>query len=118
MGINEMIAVRPASLVLAGGALLSSMLNGLTTSPLFDSVMFYFVPMLPGVLRRGDFSFYLNGVFIAVMSLALAGVPARIYERLRGGDGSPVVSHAVWFATAMLLAIPGGLGAIGYFEIE
>ena len=107
-----------ARCLLAIGAGCVSLLNGLATSPLFDSVMFYLAPMVPGVLRQGDLLFYFNGVFAAMATFLLAGVPARIFERMSGRLGGSMASHAIWLVAAMLLSIPGGLGAIGYFDIE
>ncbi|MEZ5856619.1 MAG: hypothetical protein R3D67_18425 [Hyphomicrobiaceae bacterium] len=105
-----------AMLVAGAGGL--SVLNGLATSPLFDSVMFYLEPVLPRLLRDLDLLFYVNGMFAFALTFLLAGVPARLYERFCGLTRGSVISHAIWLVAALVLSLPGLLGAIGYFDIE
>lgn len=43
---------------------------------------------------------------IALMTLMLAGIPAAVYERVRGLQTSSAVSLGIWLAAAVLLALP------------
>ncbi|MFV0295347.1 MAG: hypothetical protein ACK5JT_04420 [Hyphomicrobiaceae bacterium] len=97
-----------------------SVLNGLPSSPLFDTSLYNLGPVSPDALEyfhQGEVLFHLNTVFIAVLTFLLAGIPAAIYERMRGERARIWLSHAIWLMCAALLAIPGILGSIGYFEV-
>lgn len=90
-----------------------SLLNGMHFSPLFDPVLFLLRPFVAGILSSPLVLFYLTSIFIALMTLLLAGIPAAIYERIRGHETSTPISLGVWFAATFLLALPGLMGAIG-----
>lgn len=105
-------------LVLALATMAASVPNGLTSSPMFDSVLFLLRPFVPAALSGPDAQFYLTGVFTSAMTLALAGVPAALFERLRGAPASTIGSLLVWLAAALGLGAPGILGLAGYYSIE
>jgi len=96
----------------------ASVTNGLASSPLFDPVQFYLGPLLRPILRDPDIMFRVNSIYIALMTLALAGIPAAIYERARGLTASTPVSIAIWLSATILLSVPGLLGAAGYFDAD
>jgi hypothetical protein len=81
--------------------------NGTLFSPAFDSI-FYFVD----TFARGTFFYspqlYLNvtSAFISLMTLLIAGIPAAVYERIRGHKTSTPVSLGIWLAAAVLLSLP------------
>ena len=50
---------------------------------------------------------------IAVMTLMLAGIPAAIYERIRGLQTSTSVSLGIWLAATLLLTLPTIMNAFG-----
>lgn len=106
---------RDVLLVVAAGA---SLLNGMHFSPLFDPVLFLLRPFVASILASPLVLFYFTSIFISVMTLLLAGIPAAIYERVRGHSESSPVSIGIWLVATLLLALPGILGATGYFNIE
>lgn len=112
---REQTMQRDVLLLAAAGA---SLLNGMHFSPLFDPVFFLLRPFVASVLSSGLVLFYLTSIFISIMTLVIAGIPAAIYERLRGQTESSPMSIGIWLLATLVLALPGILGAIGFFEIE
>lgn len=104
--------------VLLVAAAAVSLVNGMHFSPLFDPIFFLLRPFVAPILSSPLVLFYLTSIFISVMTLVVAGVPAALYERLRGQSQSSPVSIGIWFAATVVLALPGILGATGYFDIE
>jgi uncharacterized membrane protein len=104
--------------VLLVAAASASLVNGMHFSPLFDPVFFLLRPFVAPLLSGPLVLFYLTSIFISVMTLLIAGIPAAIYERVRGHAESSPISIGIWFAATLLLALPGILGAAGYFDIE
>jgi len=112
---REQTMQRDVLLVATAGV---SLLNGMHFSPLVDPVFFLIRPFVAPLLSSPLVLFYLTSIFISVMTLAIAGVPAAIYERLCGHAQSTPVSIGIWLLATIALAMPGILGATGYFEIE
>lgn len=84
-----------------------SLLNGQGFSPVFDPVFFLLRPFIAGTfLSTPIVFFYLTSIFISLMTLLIAGVPAAIYERIRGHAQSTPVSIGIWFVATALLTIP------------
>ena len=81
--------------------------NGTLFSPIFDSVFYYVDTFARGSLFYSP-QLYLNvtSVFISLMTLLIAGIPAALYERIRGHKTSTPVSLGIWLATALLLSLP------------
>ena len=92
--------------------------NGLHFSPLVDPVFFMMRPFVTPLVASPPVLLYVASIFIVVMTMALAGIPAAIYERVRGEATSTPVSLAIWFVAACVVALPGLLGASGYFNID
>jgi hypothetical protein len=92
--------------------------NGLDVSPLYDPVFFLLRPFVPPPVSYPAVLYYVTTVFIAAMTLALAGIPAALFERWRGHRRSTRLSLGIWLAFALILSLPGILGASGYFSIE
>jgi hypothetical protein len=104
--------VRALLVALAAGV---SILNGLPSSPVFDSVFFLMRPFIPRfLLFHPLFVFYFTTVFISVTTLLVAGVPAALYERVLGRQESSVASLAIWCASALLLSQFGLMAFIGW----
>ncbi|MGE0766963.1 MAG: hypothetical protein AB7L90_10905 [Hyphomicrobiaceae bacterium] len=95
-----------------------SLLNGMHFSPLFDPVFFLLRPFVASILSSGLVLFYLTSIFISLMTLVIGGIPAAIYERVKGQPESSPVSIGIWLAGTIVAALPGILGAVGYFDIE
>lgn len=104
--------------VLLVAAAATSLLNGMHFSPLFDPVFFLLRPFVVPLLSSPIVLFYLTSIFISVMTLLIAGIPAAIYERVRGHAESTPISVGIWLVATVVLALPGILGATGYFHIE
>jgi hypothetical protein len=82
-----------------------ALLNGMHFSPLFDPVLFFVHRMAPSIFGP-LLLFYFNSLLISLTTLLLAGVPAAIYERLRGLKESTMVSLCIWLAGVLVLTLP------------
>lgn len=100
----------PARALLLALVAIAAMPNGLYFSPLFDSVLYY-VPRAASAffLRGQEVTFYLTGVVLWLLTLGLAGIPAAVYERIRGLKESSIASLLIWLVTALILSIPSFL---------
>ncbi|MDX2154983.1 MAG: hypothetical protein SFW09_00620 [Hyphomicrobiaceae bacterium] len=96
----------------------ASLLNGMHFSPLFDPVLFLLRPFVASILASPVVLFYLTSILISVMTLVIGGIPAAMYERFRGHAESTPLSIGIWLVATLVLALPGILGATGYFSIE
>jgi hypothetical protein len=105
-----------AALAAFNGSLHGLVFETSAYSPVFDSVAYYVSTFAQGsyfdafvrrVLLAGP-QLYQNvtSIFIAAMTLLLAGIPAALYERVRGLKASTPVSLSIWLATALLLSLP------------
>jgi hypothetical protein len=82
-------------------------LNGSLFSPIFDSIAYYLDTFARGtLLYSSHHSLYATWAFIALMTLLIAGIPAAVYERIRGLKASTPVSLGIWLAAAVLLSLP------------
>jgi hypothetical protein len=91
-----------------------STFNAMPFSPLYDSVAFY----LYLFTRRSanlppDVLAYATSLFLGLLTLLLAGIPAAAYERVRGLKEGTLASLAIWMITAALLALPAALRLLG-----
>lgn len=100
----------PVRALLLALVAVAAMPNGLYFSPLFDSVLYY-VPRAASAffLRGQEVTFYLTGVVLWLFTLGLSGIPAAIYERIRGLRESSIASLLIWLVSALLLSIPSFL---------
>jgi len=110
-----LIAVRRSSsragwlrYLVLGGSVLLALFNGSLYSPIYDSVDQILYLFSRSSLHTGPLPLqpYRTSIFIAVMTLLLAGIPAAIYERIRGLKQSTALSTALWFLTTLLLTLP------------
>jgi hypothetical protein len=84
-----------------------AVINGLPLTPRFDSISHILYLFTRGsALIGGEALFYLTSLSIAVMTLLLAGIPAAIYERVRGLPQSTPVSLGIWLVATALMAWP------------
>ena len=90
-----------------------SLLNGMHFSPLFDPILFLIRPFVAPLLSGPLIMYYLTSIFISLVTLMIAGVPAALYERIRGLKESSPMSIGIWLVTTLLVAIPGLMGAAG-----
>lgn len=95
---------RAAMLALIG---IAAMPNGLFFSPWFDSVLFMVPRAASALLVTGEAAtFYLTGAFLWLLTLVLAGIPAALYERLRGLRQPTFGAQLIWLVAALALCIP------------
>ena len=90
------------------GCVLLALFNGSLYSPLYDSVdqilyLFSRSSLHPGPLPLQP---YRTQIFIAAMTLLLAGIPAALYERIRGLNQSTALSAALWFLMTLIMTVP------------
>lgn len=90
------------------GAVLLALFNGSLYSPLYDSVDQILYLFSRSSLHLGPLPLqpYRTTIFIAAMTLLIGGIPAALYERIRGHQQSTGLSAAIWFLTTLLLTAP------------
>ena len=89
-----------------------AIVNGLPLSSFFDSVAYVLYLFTRGLFYLDqDLHFYLTSLFVAVMTLLVAGIPAAIYERIRGLQESTPASLGIWLVVTGLLALPALMDA-------
>lgn len=85
----------------------AAMPNGMFFSPLFDSVLFMIPRTAAAFFIKGSTAtFYLTGIALWLLTLVLAGIPAAIYDRVRGLPHGSMASLIIWLLTALALSIP------------
>lgn len=95
------------SLALLAITVAIAVFNGQKFSPAYDIVFFSLRPFVAGTfLGAPPTFFHLITLFIIAITLALAGVPAALYERVRGHRHSTIVSMALWLLATAALTYP------------
>jgi hypothetical protein len=91
-----------------GGSVLLALFNGSLYSPIYDSVDQILYLLSRSSVHAGPLPLqpYRTSIFIAVMTLLLGGIPAAIYERIRGLNQSTALSTGLWFLTTLVLTLP------------
>ena len=108
---REQMMKRDVLLVATAGA---SLLNGMHFSPYFDPVAILLRPFIAGTFLATPILFlYLASIFISLMTLLIAGVPAAIYERLSGLKESNGASLGIWLVATLVVTIPSFLAMLG-----
>ena len=93
-----------------------SLLNGMHFSPFFDPAFILLRPFAAGFFVTSPLVLlYITSLFVSLCTLLLAGIPAAIYERLRGQERSTPASLGIWAGAVALLAAPTPLGLGGLF---
>ena len=101
---REELMRRDVMLVAAAGV---SLVAGQSFSPYFDPVFFLLRPFIAGTMLSSPLVLlYITSLFISLMTLLIAGVPAALYERVRGLGESSSVSIGIWLAGTFLLSLP------------
>jgi hypothetical protein len=97
-----------------------ALLNGFSLSPVFDFADYMLGVVLRGYpyMTRGVINAYVTPLAITLMTLAIAGIPAAVYERIRGLKSSTAVSLAIWLVAAAVLALPAIMGAVAGDELS
>ncbi len=104
---------RDVLLTVAAGV---SLLNGMHFSPFFDPALILLRPFAAGLFVTSPLVLlYLTSIFISLATLIIGGVPAALYERLRGLPRSTPASLGLWAAGVALVSAPTLLGLGGLF---
>jgi hypothetical protein len=94
-----------------------SLLNGMHFSPFFDPAFILLRPFAAGFFVSSPLVLlYLTSIFVSLSTLLIGGIPAALYERLRGLPRSTPGSLGLWAAGVALLASPTLLGLGGIFK--
>lgn len=108
---REQIMKRDVLLVAIAGM---SLLNGMHFSPYFDPVAILLRPFIAGTLLSSPLVYlYLASMFVSLMSLLIAGIPAALYERMTGVKDSTSTSLGIWFAAMLVVSLPSLLAMAG-----
>ena len=104
MDERERLMKRDVLLVATAGV---SLLNGMHFSPYFDPIAILLRPFLAGTIFATPIVFlYLSSIFISLLSLLIAGIPAALYERVKGLKDSDATSLGIWLAGTVVVSIP------------
>jgi hypothetical protein len=97
------------------GALGLALVNGSLYSPIYDSVDQILYLFSRSSLHLGPLPLqpYRTTIFITVMTLLIAGIPAALYERIRGLKQSTPLSACVWFLVTLIISLPALRQAAG-----
>lgn len=84
-----------------------SLVNGMHFSPWFDPAYILLRPFAPAFFVSSPIlMFYFTSLFVSLMTLLMAGVPAALYERFQGLTQSTPRSMFIWFVVVALLSLP------------
>ena len=104
-GVDPLTFAVRGMLLVAAAAI--ALFNGSLWSPFFDSVAYILYLTTRGVpLMTAARASDVTPIVIAVMTLMLAGIPAAVYERIRGLSTSTTVSIGIWLVATLLLTLP------------
>jgi hypothetical protein len=84
----------------------AGLLNGMHQSPFFDSIFILMRPFAPTFFASPVVLFYFTSIFLATLTIMLAGIPAALFERFAGGGRSSGRSLAIWLIGVIVLSIP------------
>ena len=114
MRVRAQAAASCRYLALAGSVALA-LFNGSLYSPIYDSVDQILYLFSRSSLHAGPLPLqpYRTSLFIAAMTLLIGGIPAALYERLRGLEQTTAVSATLWFLTTLSLTLPALREAAG-----
>lgn len=108
---RERLMKRDVLLVAIAG---TSLLNGMHFSPYFDPIAILLRPFIAGtVLGTPLVALYLSSIFVSLLSLLVAGVPAALYERAKGLADSTPASLGIWLAALVLITLPTFSAMVG-----
>jgi hypothetical protein len=116
----ESLRRSPARAALLAASCLVAIANGFVASPYSDSIAYLLYlllgkseitsPLLSLFGRKtavlNALAAFLTPVLMTVMTLAIAGIPAAIYERVRRLTYTSTTSLAIWLVGTVLLSLP------------
>lgn len=84
-----------------------TLLNGFV-SPVLPLVFIWSPVWMPEFApRTPEAILYGTSLLVSLATLILSGVPAALFERITGRQGSDAASMLVWLAAALLITAPG-----------
>jgi hypothetical protein len=109
--------MNPADFAARGVVLIAAaavaLFNGSLLSPIFDSVSYIlYLSTRNFPLMTAARAANATQVVIALMTLLVAGIPAALYERIRGLQTSSVTSLCIWAVAVLLLTVPTLMNAM------
>lgn len=90
------------------------MINGMFNQ-LWLLVAVIHVQILAPALLFGSapLTLFFSSLMVSTATIIIAGIPAALYERIRGLETSSPVSIGIWLVATFLLSLPGLLGVLG-----
>jgi uncharacterized membrane protein (DUF2068 family) len=105
----------PNRALLLGAVVAVALFNGTRWSPFYDPVAYVMHLNLRAYRLVSARTLYESAMVpMALLTLMLAGIPAALYERVRGLQASSTVSLAIWLAVTVLLTMPTIRRALGF----
>ena len=90
-----------------------ALINCVFFSPIFDPISQNLDSFARGtVLYSQQLYSHLTSLLISTMTVLIAGIPAAIYERIRGLKASTPVSLGIWLVATVLLSLPTIIRAV------
>lgn len=78
--------------------------NGLYFSPYFDKLLILTPRLASAFFIKGQEAiFYLTGFALWMMTLMIAGLPAALWDRVRGLPQGSILSLAIWLMAACVI---------------
>jgi hypothetical protein len=78
--------------------------NGLYFSPYFDKLLILTPRLASAFFIKGQEAiFYLTGFALWMMTLMIAGLPAALWDRVRGLPQGSILSLAIWLLAACVI---------------
>lgn len=108
---REQLMKRDVLLVATAGL---SLLNGMHFSPYFDPIAILLRPFLAGTIFSSPIvALYISSLFVSLLTLLIAGIPAALYERFTGAKESTSTSLGIWLAVTLVISLPSVLAMAG-----
>lgn len=105
----------PDRMILVALLVAVALFNGTKWSPFYDPTAYVMHLNLRAYRLVSARTLYESAMLpIALLTLMLAGIPAALYERLRGLQASSTASLAIWLVATVLLTLPTIRRALGF----
>jgi hypothetical protein len=105
----------PDRMILVALLVAVALFNGTKWSPFYDPTAYVMHLNLRAYRLVSARTLYESAMLpIALLTLMLAGIPAALYERLRGLQSSSTASLAIWLVATVLLTLPTIRRALGF----
>jgi hypothetical protein len=85
-----------------------AIVNGMHFSYYYIPAYFLMRPFVQITFFTGSplIASYLTSLLLSTITIMMAGVPAAIYERVRGLKQSDATTYTIWLGASVLLALP------------